>query len=320
MYLKLLKNDFRKNPWNNEILLLFITFAAMITATAVLMLTQLFTSIASIGAMKAMGIPQKGIRDLYLGKICILAAAGCFLGFISALFTVPMLTGHISRAFGSQPQNDGGKFLSIPAVILLYSIILLFAGKILRRLEKATVIDLMVTENGFGRNAKVRDGLRRSKRLSVNLLMGLHEARRGYGIILGLLLIVSFLILIPFRTVQAMEYEDFVTYMGSPVCDLLLEVEQGDDLEERNQAAQHILLTESDRGTVANTDALRRVRLQAVGDDGEIIGIHIDSGKNAGAGLKYLVGESPKNKREIALLYTYFNRKSRKRLCRRTAK
>lgn len=264
-------------------------------------LAELEEDMREIGAMKAMGIPQKGICNLYLGKIRILTAAGCFTGFVLARFTVSMLTGHISRTFGSQPQNANGKFLSILAVVLVYGIILLFGRKILSHLEKATVIDLMVTEKGFGRSKKVRDGLHKSKWLSVNLLMGFHEVRRGYGIVFGLLLIISFLIFVPLRTVQTMEHEDFVTYMGSPVCDLLLEVEQGENLEERNQAAENILLTELSHGTVANIDALRRVRLQAVRDDGEIIGIHIDSGKNAGAGLKYLVGESPKNKRDIAL-------------------
>lgn len=48
MYLNLLKNDFKKNPWNNGILLLFITLAAMIAVTVTLMLTQLFTSISSM--------------------------------------------------------------------------------------------------------------------------------------------------------------------------------------------------------------------------------------------------------------------------------
>lgn len=48
MYLKLLKNDFRKNPWNNAILLLFMCLSAAIAVTVTLMLTQLFTSISSM--------------------------------------------------------------------------------------------------------------------------------------------------------------------------------------------------------------------------------------------------------------------------------
>lgn len=266
-------------------------------------LAELEEDMREIGTMKAMGIPQKGICNLYLGKIRILTAAGCFMGFVLALFMVSMLIGHISRTFGSQPLAPISCGLAVLIAMAVYSTILLFARKILRRMGKATVTDLLITEKGFGRRKKVKDGFRKAKRIPVNLLMGLHEVRRGYGIVFGLLLIVSFLIFVPFRTVQTMEHEGFVTYMGSPVCDLLLEVEQGEALEERNQAAAKLLLAESGRGVVMHIDALRRVRLQAARDDGELVGIHIDSGENAGAGLKYLVGENPKNETEIALSY-----------------
>ncbi|MDD6395485.1 MAG: hypothetical protein PUB37_04790, partial [Firmicutes bacterium] len=92
-----------------------------------------------------------------------------------------------------------------------------------------------------------------------------------------------------------------VTYMGSPICDLLLEVEQGADLEERKTTAEKILLAESEQGNIESLSTHRRVRLQALRNDGEIVGIHIDSGKYSGNGLKYLDGESPKTKTEIAL-------------------
>lgn len=264
-------------------------------------LAELEEDMREIGTMKAMGIPQKGICNLYLGKIRILTAAGCFTGFVLAFFMVSMLTGHISRTFGSQSLAPISCGLAVLTAVSVYGMILLFTRKMLRRIGKTTVTDLLITEKGFGRRTKVKDGFRRAAQLPVNLLMGLHEVRRGYGIVFFLLLIVSFLIFVPFRTVQTMEHEDFVTYMGSPVCDLLLEVEQGENLEERNQMAANFLLTESDQGTVAHADALRRVRLQAAREDGEMIGIHIDSGDTAGAGLKYLVGENPKNKTEIAL-------------------
>lgn len=159
-----------------------------------------------------------------------------------------------------------------------------------------------MTEQGFGRSAKVKDGLRRSNRLPVNLLLGLHETRHGYGIIFGLLLSVSLLITIPPRTVQTMKDDEFVTYMGSSVCDLLLEVEQGGDVEKRNQAAESLLQTAAGQGAVEHIDVLRQVRLQAVREeDGKAVGIHIDTGKSTGVGLKYLEGGHPKTETQIAL-------------------
>ena len=49
-----------------------------------------------------------------------------------------------------------------------------------------------------------------------------------------------------------MESRQFVTYMGSPICDLLLVVEQGADLEERKATTEKILLAESEKGNIKN--------------------------------------------------------------------
>lgn len=264
-------------------------------------LAELEGDMREIGTMKAMGISRKGICGIYLNKIRILTMAGLGIGFLAGQFCLSLVTRHIQRAFGKQPLRLQGVLLAVLTAALVYGILLLFSRKILSRLGDVTVTDLLVTGKGFGRRKKVRDGLRRARRLPFNLLLGLHEARQGYGIIFALLLIVSFLVIIPLRTVQTMEDEEFATYMGSPVCDLLLEVEQGEDLEGRKVLAETLLREETTRGRVQSVDALRRVRLQAIGDDGEIIGIHIDTGKNAGTGLKYLIGEHPKNDLEIAL-------------------
>lgn len=265
-------------------------------------LAELEDDMREIGTMKAIGIPGKGISGLYLGKIRILSAAGCILGLVLGKLCASMMTGHISRTFGSQPSGAMERILPVLTAGAVYGIILLFSGKILSRLNRATVIDLLVTEQGFGRNTTVRDGLHRSNRLPVNLLLGLHETRHGYGIIFGLLLFVSLLTTIPLRTVQTMKDDEFVTYMGSSVCDLLLEVEQGEDVEKRNHAAESLLQTAAGQGTVEHIDVLRQVRLQAVREeDGKAVGIHIDTGKNAGAGLKYLDGEQPKTETQIAL-------------------
>lgn len=266
-------------------------------------LAELEDDMREIGTMKAMGISGKGICNLYLSKIRILMACGCVLGFLLALVAVSALTGHISRTFGEQNIGMASYGLAILVCAAVYGVILAFSRKILKRLQKASVTDLLVAEKGFGKRTEAKDGLRRIKRVPINMLISLHEVRKGYGIIFGLLLIVSFLIAVPHRTVQTMENEKFITYMGSPICDLLLEVEQGDRLEERNAAAENMLRAEMLQDNIENIDILRRVRLQAIGNDGKLVGIHIDTGKSAGRGLRYLNGEEPKSRNDIALSY-----------------
>lgn len=286
--------------------MVFLLAGVLLIAIAVVclryvVLAQLEDDMREIGTMKAIGIPQKGICRLYLGKIRILMAAGCVTGYVLALLLSALLTEHISRTFGEQPLDMRCFILAVLVCVLVYAVILLFTRKILGRLQKSSVTDLLVTEKGFGKTGKVKDGLQKSKHLPINLLIALKEVRKGYGIIFGLLLIVSFLVIVPIRTVQTMENRQFVTYMGSPLCDLLLEVEQGADLEERKTIAEKMLLAESEQGNIERLETLRRVRLQALRNDGEVVGIHIDSGESAGNGLKYLDGENPETETEIAL-------------------
>ena len=61
--------------------------------------------------------------------------------------------------------------------------------------------------------------------------------------------------------------------MGSPICDLLAEVTQGDMLEKRNTALLEVLCKETESGNILSANVLRRVRLQAVNNQGEPIGV-----------------------------------------------
>lgn len=265
-------------------------------------LAELEEDMKEIGTMKALGIPKKGIRSPYLGKIKVLMVAACVFGFLLSLLVVSILTGHMSRTFGEQQMGVKSLFAAVLVCMAVYGIVLIFSKKILGKLRKASVTDLLVTGKGFGKERKqIKDGIHKSKHFSMDLLLGLHEVRHGYGIVFGLLLIVSFLMVVPNRMVYTMKNEEFMTYMGSPICDVLLEVEQGEGLEERKQAAEKLLQSEMKQGKVVGFEVLKRVRLQAVRDDGELVGIHIDTGENAGGGLKYLTGKKPETEMEIAL-------------------
>ncbi|WP_075719257.1 ABC transporter permease [Roseburia sp. 499] len=264
-------------------------------------LAKIEEDMREIGTMKAMGIPGAGIRSLYLGEIRILMGIGCVIGYGAALLVVTFLTGHMSRTFGKHQVGMGVYIAAVGICILVYGIIILFTRKILGRLRKVTVVDILVTEKGFGKEGKTRDGIHKSLRLPVNLLVGLHEARNGYGIIFSLLLIVTFLVTVPYRMVHTMEDKEFSTYMGSAICDAPIEVEQGEELEARKEAVEKLLLSEKEKDYVSDYKMLRRVRLQVEDSEGKLQGIHIDTGEQAGEGIKYLTGKQPETETELVL-------------------
>lgn len=266
-------------------------------------LADLEDDMIEIGTMKAIGISKKGICNLYLIKIKLIAFVGSILGLIIALVFSVVINRHLSNTFGNQ-KFEPLNFIFVALVIVgIYSLIVVFSKKILKRIVKLSVVDLLVTEKGFsGKNRKVHSFLK-NKFLPFNLSVGLHKFRRGYGIVFVLMLIVSFFIMIPYRALQTMGDNEFSTYMGSPVYDILIDVEQGKDIERKNEILNTILKKEMKEGNIKEISTLRVVRLQGISNDGEILGIHTGSGENAGSGLKYLSGKSPIKDNEIALSY-----------------
>lgn len=265
------------------------------------LLAELEDDVTQIGTMKAIGIPERSIRRLYLTRIGLLLAGACVCGPAIAVGVRGMFTGHVSRMFGEQPLCAADLGAAAAVTVVIAVVICLAAGKILGRLRKRTIVDLLVLDRGFGKSGKVRGCLHRCKRLPFSMVYGWHEAKRGYGVIFWLLLLVTFLIFVPVRTYQTMQDETFVTCMGSPVCDLQAEVLQGSQLEERKQTLDQLCEQAEADGSIQELNVLRRVRLQAYNSAQEPVGVHMDTGAGAGSGIAYLGGRAPENAQELAL-------------------
>ena len=286
--------------------MVFLMIGVVLLAVAMIclrytILAKLEEDLPEIGTMKAVGIPAKGIRSLYMGEIRILMGIGCVAGYAVAIPAVSFLTGHISRTFGRCRLETITYIAAVGIALLVYGMILLFTGKVLNRLRKVTVVDALVTGKGFAKERKTKDGIHKARRLSVNLLLGMQEVRHGYGIIFALLMIVTFLVTVPYRMVQTMEDKAFAAYMGTASYDVAIEIEQGENLEERMMKAEQLIQTEQKDGYADCYAKLRRVRLQAEDQEGKLQGIHIDTGEEAGKGIRYLTGHAPATATEIAL-------------------
>lgn len=286
--------------------MVFLMIGVVLLAVAMIclrytILAKLEEDLPEIGTMKAVGIPAKGIRSLYMGEIRILMGIGCVAGYAVAIPAVSFLTGHISRTFGRCRLGMITYIAAVGIALLVYGMILLFTGKVLNRLRKVTVVDALVTGKGFAKERKTKDGIHKARRLSVNLLLGMQEVRHGYGIIFALLMIVTFLVTVPYRMVQTMEDKAFAAYMGTASYDVAIEIEQGENLEERMMKAEQLIQSEQESGYADCYAKLRRVRLQAKDQEGKLQGIHIDTGEEAGKGIRYLTGHAPATATEIAL-------------------
>jgi len=257
--------------------------------------------IHEIGTMKAIGMSYKDIRNLYLKKYKMMVAAGIVIGYGLALILSNLFTGHVTSTFGKQPVSLLTISLPALACVLVYFITNHYCKKILKKLKKVTVVDALVTGKGFGKKEHAKDGLYKSKRMSVNLLISARETLhnfRGFAIVFVVMFIVSGIMIVPMNLLNTMKSKEFISYMGSPMDDILIEISSGENFENKHELIKKLL---KDNADIEEYKEFRSVRIEAINSENQWMNLHVECGNYAGKELKYLDGKAPSMENEIAL-------------------
>lgn len=265
------------------------------------MMAALEEEICEIGTMKAIGMLYKDIRNLYLVKYKIMVVVGIVIGYIIAFTLSKIFTDHVSNTFGKAPISIFTIGFPALACLLVYFITDHYCKRILKKLKKVTVVDTLVTGKGFGKKERVKDGLYKSKNMPVNLLLSLRETLQnldGFAIVFVVMFIVSGMMIVPMNLLNTMQSKEFISYMGSSMDDILIEVDSGKNLSSKHELIRKLLNEDVD---IEEYKEFRRVRVEAINSEKEWMNLHIDCGNYAGKELKYLVGTSPSMENEIAL-------------------
>lgn len=260
--------------------------------------------ISEIGTMKAIGINNADIRKIYMGKYMILSAVGGALGYVLAIAINSLFTSHISITFGNTgiyPTSILYSFISTTFVFLIISI---YCRTILRKIKKLTVVEAMVGGNGFNiKKKKARGGLHKIKGQDVNWTLSYREVLysfRDWKIVFIIIMLVSFMVILPLKLVGTFESKDFIRYMGTSVEDIMIEIENGDDIKSSHLKVLNML---KDDSSVYTFYEYKSIRVKTTNADGDKVNMDIDCGSNAGNNLIYLYGEKPADETQIALSY-----------------
>lgn len=288
-----------------SILLIIVSFICV----KFTIMAALEEEIGEIGTMKAIGLPFADIRDLYLNKYRALAMAGVMAGYILALLISSVFTKHISATFGNMRISALAVILSFVVGYLVFLLINYYCKKVLKKIKKVTVVDALVSGKGFEKHkGGIKDGLYKSKKLSVNWLMGIREVFykfKNWIIVFAVVLITVMMVQVPVNLMNTFEAPEFITYMGSSLEDILIEVENGENLETSYVNAKQVLKNDD---SIENYYEYRSVSVQTTDAENELMNLHIDCGDNSGNELQYLSGKAPEEKNEIAISYLNVNK------------
>ena len=291
------------------VLIVLVSFLLIFVAGLCLRFTILSTveeDVQEIGNMKAIGLPFKDIRNIYLQKYRILAGLGCAIGYIMSIAIGEVFTTNIEKTFGKTDMNILVLIIPIIAVLLTYIIDITLCKKILKCVNKISVIETISGSiNLINKKAKHKKSrfisINKVKTNSVDFWFALKEVfshKKSWFVMMFVMIIATIIMIIPLNLLSTFKSPEFINYMGQPSSDILISVSTTDGLEDRFNEINQILKSDSDVNSYTYEEY---ATCSAVNKDGDWINVHIAFSNNLQLGLKFVEGKEPSSTDEIAL-------------------
>lgn len=257
-----------------------------------------------IGIMKAIGISDRDIRQLYLSKYTVMAGLASVSGYLASLLVNRVLTANITLYMGAAERSALLKLVPAVATATLTLAIVAFCRLILGRFRRISAVQAL--RSGLLGGSRTRQKLLSPGSgdwLGINLALGLQDvlARAKSFAVLGCIFVIcSFITIVPLNLLTTIQSPDFATYMGVGQSDLRIDVQQFDQVEQRLSQLLEQLAADPD---VEKLAALVTSRFRVLNSAGRFETINVETGDFAAFPLEYLAGSVPVNQNEIALSY-----------------
>ncbi|WP_147918373.1 ABC transporter permease [Ruania zhangjianzhongii] len=259
--------------------------------------------VREIGAMRAIGVPQRQINTLYLAKYTALILLACVLGGALAVIATAALTRGIQVNYAAAPVGVFAVLTPVAALGVLAIGVLLLCRGVLRRAGKASVVGALVggstlSDRQIARRARRGTVRARRHRLAsyrgsrVNAFLARLDLRadaRQWALLPIVFFLLSVLMILPMNVLSTFESPRFGASMGAPDADLLMDLQLSDDVD---QTRTDLLAALDTDDRVSDVRVLATELREVPGDEGwETLRVQV--GDHAGAAVQYLHGQAP---------------------------
>lgn len=259
--------------------------------------------VREIGAMKAMGIPNRTIRGLYLTKYRVMAAVACVIGGMAAVAATEVLTRSMRVNYAEAPVSGWTILVPVLALAGVYGFVVAMCRGILARVNRIEVVAALVhgstsderrTARPAARQAR---GVHRARLISARgggltrrlVLNDLRAERRQWVLIPVVFLIAAVVVTLPTNLLTTFQDPRVVTYMGAPESDLRVDLPFSDEVD-ASRAAMVTRLHGDDRLT--NVRDYAHMLYEADGVDGWET-MRVEVGDYSAGTIEFLQGERP---------------------------
>ncbi len=255
-----------------------------------------------IGVMKAIGLRISDIRKIYLSKYAALALFGCLSGFALSFLFKGLLLENIRLHMGEADNASLALLVGIAGVVLIFLSILAFVNLVLRRFNKISPAEAIRYGSVQEKTAGAKHfTLSQNRFFSTNVFLGLKDVlgrKRLYFTMLAVLVIAAFIMLVPQNISNTMASEDFMTYMGIGLSDVLISIQQTDNLIEKAAAMDDAFAQDP---AITSYAVFVSKSFEVKTGEGSSKRIKVELGDHSAFPIQYDAGHAPESENEIAL-------------------
>lgn len=262
------------------------------------LLAKIEDDFREIGVMKAIGLRGSDIRTIYLAKYAAIGVVGCSIGYLLSLAFGGLLTENIRVFMGESMNASLATLLGILGVVVVLLAIIGYVSVVLRRLRKISAAEAI----RFGTRQEKTAGakhfvLSQNRLFSTNIFLGIKDVLAGknlYVTMLAVVVIASFIMIVPQNLYNTISAKSFSTYMGIGNCDLRMDIQQTDDIAEK--AAEVLKAMDFDSHIAKTVILTTKIFKTNTGEN-----LKVELGDHSVFPVAYSSGKTPVNPNELAL-------------------
>ncbi len=255
-----------------------------------------------IGVMKAIGLPVSNIKKIYLAKYAAIALAGSVIGFVCSFLFKNILLENIRLYMGESDNSSLASLFGIIGVVLVFCAIIAYVNGVLKRFGKISAVEALHYGTSQEQNMGTkRFSLNSNRLININIFLGIKDVlsrKRLYATMLTVLVISSFIMIVPLNLYNTISSNNFIKYMGIGNYDMRIDIQQTDNI---SQKTEQILYAINKDRTITKHTVLSTKTFKVKMEDGAERNIKIELGNHSIFPIKYSTGRAPALQHEIAL-------------------
>lgn len=255
-----------------------------------------------IGVLKAIGLRVSHIKKLYMGKYGAIAFVACVLGFLLSLPVQRPMMENIRLYMGESNRTLWGLLAGVFGAAMIFLVIILYVNGVLCRFRKLSAAQAIRFGAPQDKEKPTKFFLLSHNRLlTPNIFLGIKDVlarKKLYVTMLLVLIVSSFIFIVPQNIHNTISSRNFITYMGVGVCDMRFDIQQTSHIPDKTAEISDALARDS---SIEKHTVLNSLMFDQRMDDGTAQRLKVELGDHSVFPIEYSKGRAPATETEIAI-------------------